>query len=405
MLILVTLGVASVIIGHRRVIRTQKEKMAALQKSEQTLRESEQKYRTLVESMEEAVFVVDVDGNLQFANHYFAWLLNVDPQSLLGTPVHDLIKDTRAEPLFRGLDQVFAKASSQKAEYQWRTTRGDQSFETNLVPQFDESGRVASVLGISRDVTDRKIMEDRLRALVETLREQQKTLKSLSAEVLRAQEEERRRISRELHDEIGQSMTAIDLGLQLVKDSQPRDKKLAALIADCQELVQKTADKIHHFSFELRPAQLDDLGLIPAMKAHARGFTDRTNVPVSFDCDQAIETLEPETKTMLYRIFQEGLTNIAKHAQAKAVTVTIARKPGRIQFTLQDDGVGFDPAVVGHTASGRQRIGLVGMRERAGLFGGRLTIHSQPGEGARIVLELPYDALPEEVEADQHQEA
>ncbi|NOZ03994.1 MAG: PAS domain S-box protein [FCB group bacterium] len=374
---------------HRRVIQTQKEKLSLLQKSESILRSSERKYRTLVESMEEAVFVIDTQGILLFANQYFGRLLRSEPDLLTGKPLRSLLKGTSVESLFDSIDRAFESSLAGKTEYKLNTYKGEIWFETMLVPQYNNHGKLVSILGISRNINDRKALEDRLQALVNTLKKQHEVLQSLSGEVYRVQEEERKRISRELHDEIGQSMTAIDLSLQLIKEQHLKNRNLKSAITECQHLVQQTADKIHDFLFELRPPILDDLGLIPAMKFYSRGFSKRTGIEVHFRCDKAVEAIDPEMKTMMYRVYQEGLNNVAKHANAENIDVTIEKVTRKILLNITDDGTGFLPDSVLNRLGEYSGFGLLGIKERALPFGGSVSIHSQPGQGACLSLELP----------------
>ncbi len=383
--------VAGLIKSHRRIIQTQREKLSLLQKSELILRSSERKYRTLVESMEEAVFVIDTQGNLLFANQYFGRLLRSKPDLLINKPLRSLLTGKSVEPLFGSVDQAFESSLAGKTEYKLNTYKGELWFEAMLVPQYNDHGKLVSILCISRNITDRKALEDRLQALVSTLKKQHEVLQSLSGEVYRVQEEERKRISRELHDEIGQSMTAIDLSLQLIKDRHLKNKGLKSAITECQHLVQQTADKIHDFLFELRPPILDDLGLIPAMKFYSRGFSKRTGIDVHFRCDKAVETIDPERKTMMYRVYQEGLNNVAKHANAENIDVSIEKVARKILLTITDDGAGFMPDSALDRSGDYSGFGLLGIKERALPFGGKVVIDSQPGQGACLSLELPLN--------------
>jgi signal transduction histidine kinase len=201
--------------------------------------------------------------------------------------------------------------------------------------------------------------------------------------VVEAQELERRRLARELHDETGQALTSILLGLKSLEDALGADKARAA-VAELRELVVATLQDVRRLAVELRPKVLDDFGLVPALERLAESFGDQTEIDVRFETGLGDERLAPEVETALYRIVQESLTNVVKHAQARVVSIVLARKGGAVALVIEDDGRGFD---VGDTRDGG--FGLEGMRERIGLLEGRLQVESRAGAGTTIVAEVP----------------
>ena len=201
--------------------------------------------------------------------------------------------------------------------------------------------------------------------------------------VVEAQELERRRLARELHDETGQALTSILLGLKSLEDALGADEARAA-VADLRELVVATLQDVRRLAVELRPKVLDDFGLVPALERLAASFADQTEIDVRFETVLGDERLAPETETALYRIVQESLTNVVKHAHASVVSIVLARKAGAVALVIEDDGHGFDPA---DTREGG--FGLEGMRERIGLLEGRLQVESRAGAGTTIVAEVP----------------
>jgi signal transduction histidine kinase len=214
-------------------------------------------------------------------------------------------------------------------------------------------------------------------------------LQKLAARVVSAQEDERGRISRELHDEIGQSLTGIILNLEAVEaglpDSCPRE--ITSRLADTRELARGTLEQIRGLSFLLRPAMLDDFGLIPTLRTFGKRFAARADLEVRLEvAGLEDERLGSEVETVLYRAIQEALTNIARHAHARAVTITLERDPAhQLTVTVQDDGCGFDPGARGN----EHGIGLLGVRERLALIGGSLAVDSSPGGGTRLRITVP----------------
>jgi signal transduction histidine kinase len=201
--------------------------------------------------------------------------------------------------------------------------------------------------------------------------------------VVEAQELERRRLARELHDETGQALTSILLGLKSLEDRLGVDDAREA-VADLRELVVATLQDVRRLAVELRPKVLDDFGLVPALERLAESFADQTEIEVRFETGLGDERLAPEAETALYRIVQESLTNVVKHAHARVVSIVLARKSNAVALVIEDDGQGFDPA--GTREGG---FGLEGMRERIGLLEGRLQVESRAGAGTTIVAEVP----------------
>jgi signal transduction histidine kinase len=203
--------------------------------------------------------------------------------------------------------------------------------------------------------------------------------------VVAAQELERTRLARELHDETGQALTSILLSLRTVEEAGGDEQELRAAVAEVRELVRSTLQDVRQLAVELRPKVLDDFGLVAALERLTETFGEQTGMSVQFQ--QLLPTsdrLPPEVETALYRIVQESLTNIVKHARATNVSVVLARKSDSVSVVVEDDGVGFEPHLVRDGG-----IGLVGMQERVALLGGRLAIESRPGAGTTFVAEVP----------------
>jgi signal transduction histidine kinase len=202
--------------------------------------------------------------------------------------------------------------------------------------------------------------------------------------IVRGQELERRRLARELHDETGQALTSILLGLRAVEDAGNSDD-LRQAASDLRELVVATLQDVRRLAVQLRPKALDDFGLVPALERLVQTFSESTDIRVALEAQLGDERLPPEVETTLYRIVQEALTNIIKHAEAANVSILLVRGKESATVVIEDDGQGFDPD---KTREGG--LGLVGMRERAELHEGRLRIESAPGgEGATLVIEVP----------------
>ena len=220
----------------------------------------------------------------------------------------------------------------------------------------------------------------------ELLKEQ---LRRLSREVLLAQEDERKKISRELHDVIAQALTGINIRLaNLKREAALNTKGLARNIATTQRLVAKSVHMVHQFARELRPTVLDDLGLVPALHSYLKHFMERTGVRTSLTAYAGVTELDTVRRTVLYRVAQEALTNVARHARANSVSVNILKNANGISMQVHDDGISFQVQPV-LLARGSKRLGLLGMRERVEMVNGHLDIESVPGRGTTITAHVP----------------
>ena len=201
--------------------------------------------------------------------------------------------------------------------------------------------------------------------------------------VVEAQELERARLARELHDETGQALTSILLGLKPLEQAAP-SPEAATAIESLRELVVSTLQNVRRLAVELRPTALDDFGLVPAVERLADTFREQSGLTVDLEARLGDSRLPAEAETTLYRVIQEALTNIVKHAGATGVSILLQRRSHAVHLVVEDDGAGFDPAVPREGA-----LGLAGMRERVALAGGKLQIESTPGGGTTLVAEVP----------------
>ena len=220
----------------------------------------------------------------------------------------------------------------------------------------------------------------------------QKQLQHMAHRILRAQEEERKRISRELHDEISQVLTAISFHLAVLKKEAVSDgKNLKKQIARTQRLLEKSVNIVHRFAGQLRPPALDDLGLFSALHSYVTDFAKQTGLRVHFASftNDRIERLDSTKRMVLYRVAQEALANVAKHADASQVDVSIEKLRGVIRMEVKDNGKSFPVQDVLHSRR-KGRLGLLGMRERVEMVGGRFAVESSPGKGTTIRADIPF---------------
>ena len=206
---------------------------------------------------------------------------------------------------------------------------------------------------------------------------------------MRAQEEERRRLARDLHDEVNQALTAILLRLEALAQETPPEREPE--VAELKRLVNQAMDELLNLARQLRPSALDDHGLVPAVETQLKRFSSRTGIEVRLDTRGDPDLLPEVVQTAIYRVAQEALTNVTRHAGATVVELDLGENEGAAELRVRDDGDGFDPAVVTRAASDGAAggLGLVGMAERARLVGGELDVRSAPGGGTSITLRVP----------------
>ncbi|GHA76055.1 sensor histidine kinase [Cognatilysobacter bugurensis] len=220
--------------------------------------------------------------------------------------------------------------------------------------------------------------------LLERLQRNEREFRRLGRAVWRVQEDERRRLARELHDGVGQNLTALKHRLSQLEDALPPDSPARAQLDAALALCGDTLEDTRHLSRLLRPPILDDLGLEAALRWLARSLGESTGIAVTLDV-QPLPPLDGELQTLLFRVAQEALNNAAKHARAQDVIVRLVARDGMLQLQVADDGLGFDPALALHAGGS----GLGGMRERLRLYDGRLELHAAPGEGTRVRALVP----------------
>jgi len=255
----------------------------------------------------------------------------------------------------------------------------------------------AAVLEANKEIARRRAAEGLLKESEQTQRVMlieaqvlQEQLRSLTHQILQAQEDERKQISRQLHDEIAQILTGINVHLSaLTETALIKPRELRKRIEKTSQLVTQSIEIVHRFACNLRPTLLDDLGLIPALRSFVKELAERKELPIQFTAIPDVEELDISQRTVFYRVAQEALTNVVRHAQAKSATVRISKVVDAIRLEIQDDGKSF-PAERILAAKKGGRLGLLGMRERVEMVGGRFTIESAPGAGTTVTVEIPF---------------
>lgn len=345
-------------------------------KAEIELKQNEEKYRTLIEQAVDAIALYDVSGKVLDVNTGSVNLLGYTKQELIGMSLKEILTEDEMQNNPVRYDVLEQGKSTVK---QRKMRRKDGSIvETEVRSQKLPDGRFLSVI---RDLTERITAEKELAESYEAIRK-------LTSYLQNIREEERTNIAREIHDELGQQLTVLKMDVSwLKKKIAVPDEPVKSKLKDLTTMLDETVKTVRRISSELRPSLLDDLGLVAAMEWQLGEFEKRSGMITNFVYSGDDLQLPDITKTSLFRIFQESLTNIARHSHAKRVTVSIAQKDDNILLSIADNGKGFDKQKV----ADKRTLGILGMKERIAMIGGKYEIKSHPGKGTEVIVLVPLN--------------
>jgi PAS domain S-box-containing protein len=358
---------------------------------EQTLIVNEQNFRDLVENLQDGVAIADENGLHLFVNNRLSEITGYSEAELLKMTGWDF-----SRPEDRGKYEARMKERLSGKSVQANYERILQKKDGTKIPV--EMSTTTTIwqgerrpMAIIRDITERKLVEREKDILLIQVQEANDRLRSLSRELISSQEAERKRISQELHDEFGQALTAISLDLGILeRQLDPRHSpEIQERMADLRQTVDQLDQMIGELALDLRPSLLDDLGLLPTLNWYLERFSQRTETKVEIEVSGEEERLPTEIETALYRIIQEALTNVAKHAEASVIVLKLNHQPDKMTASIEDDGKGFDLNELHNAKTPFQGLGLIGMGDRTALLGGQLDIQSIPGEGTKIEVVIP----------------
>ena len=382
--------------------------VAERKSAQASLVESEEKFRSVVESAQDAIITVDSAGRVVAVNHGAEALFGYDRELLIGKSVTRLIpRPLREAALFtlKCLGEGGAQQLLKRPVESCGLHRDGTEFSIELSLASWRTRDVMFFTGIIRDIRERKQAEVALREsrdqymrLFEQARAMEENLRQLSNKVLTAQEEERKHISRELHDEIGQALTAVNVSIAMLRKHARGDAGFSEKVDTAQRLIEQSMDMVHRFARELRPSMLDHLGPYAALQNYLKAFSERTGIKTELESTVSLDQLDNQQGTVLYRVAQESLTNVFKHAHATRVKVRLRQQPHAVCMEIIDNGRAFTPPDMknaGHPG-GRQPLGLLGMQERVRLVNGEFAIESAPRRGTTVRVQIP---LPERAEA------
>jgi two-component system, NarL family, sensor histidine kinase UhpB len=348
-------------------------------RADQALKDSAERYQRLVELVPDAIWI-ERDGRIAFVNRACLQLLGADSiAQLLGrSPLDFIHPDFHSLAISRRERLLADPQRNGYVEKKIVPLRGEPKDVEIAETSFRDEGGTA-LLAVMRDISARKASDRELRQSREHLRQ-------LSAALQAAREEEQTRIARELHDELGQALTALKMDVAaIVGELKPDQAAAIGRTTEMARLLENTVAAVRRIATQLRPLMLDDLGLLPTIGWLVNDFSKRTGIAVALSLPDPETDIDPQLSTVLFRVLQESLTNVARHAGATHVKIALTCSGTDMRLSVSDNGRGFD----GSEVRSAKTFGLLGMRERAGMAGGTLTLDSQPGSGTSIEMVVP----------------
>jgi two-component system, NarL family, sensor histidine kinase UhpB len=359
-------------------------KKKSQESTQQVLPESEKRFQQLLENMNEGIVIQDKNNIITYANDKFLQMIGYRQDEVIGRPITTLLgkgwlrKD--------GGDEAGAEKDRWKsAEIAWNRKDGKMVF-TILSPKpiYDKKGQFRGSVAVLTDITDRRRVEIELRRSHEELR-------SLSLHLEQVREKESKRIAGEIHDVLGQQLTTLKMDLswltERVLSGEKDTDKISEKIKAMSDLIDQTIQAVQKISAELRPGLLDDLGLLPAIEWLSQDFQNRTKIKCRTHFDRDDIDLDPDFATAIFRISQEALTNVVRHAKATRVNISLKEEDGALVLIIKDNGKGIIKERIWDPSS----LGIIGMRERVRRFSGELIISGTPQRGTTLTAIFPKE--------------
>jgi PAS domain S-box-containing protein len=351
--------------------------------------ESERRYRAIFDQAAELMGAATPDGKMIEVNKVALDMLGLERTQILGKPIweipwqpHSSAYQQRLANQFQGAVEGAAAGETVRQSHRLVDPIGNERvFDFIATPVKDDRGSVDFLAARSRDVTERVRAE-------EALRRSRQRSQELSRRLIEAQEQERSHIARELHDHVGQALTAVKLNLETIERGGD-DRAIFERVSDSRNIVVELLEEVRTLALELRPPMLDDLGLVAALRWYTNRQAERAGLGMEFRAPDSPVQLEDEVASACFRVAQEAITNVVKHANAQRLSVQLSREEDDLVLTVRDDGIGFDANALSEGPPDRASMGTIGMQERVFLVGGRLSIESQPGKGTTVQARFP----------------
>lgn len=356
-------------------------------RSEERQRESEERFRHMADSAPVLIWMSGTDKLCTWFNKPWLDFVGRPMEKELGNGWAENVHPDDFDHCLRIYTESFDARRPFVMDYRLRRNDGEYRWLSNRgIPLSDRTGAFSGYVGSCVDITDRKLAETELQSTATSLRESQESLQSLAGRLLTAQEEAAQSIARELHDVFGQKMALLSLRVSEIEALLPTQQKAVQdKLRSCHEQIGMLAQELHDFSRQLHPSVLHELGLEVALRAECDAYAQRNGTTLLFSAENIPEVLSADISLCLYRVAQESLHNIWKHAQSNRVGVILRASDRSIEMVVEDFGKGFDLGVT----KGNGGLGLISMQERVRLVGGSLAISTKAGDGTRVEVHIP----------------
>ena len=349
-----------------------------------------------LETTANSILITDRRGSILWVNRAFTKLTGYELEEVFRRTPRLLRSGHHPPSYYRHLWRTILSGRTWRGEFKNRRKDGGHYFgEQTITPVVTTGGEISHFIGVMQDISARKKAE-------QELSESHRQLRALAARLEAAREEERLHISREMHDGLGELLTGMEFGLDSMKNMMRNKSRTAVApllvkLDSLRSLVSSTIERVQKLCTDLRPPMLDDLGLGAALGWQAREFEERTRIRCETSVESTLDAVANDQATALFRIFQEILTNVARHSGASKVRVALKKSAGDLLLEVRDNGRGISPEQLSDAKS----LGLLGMRERAALLGGCVEISGEPGRGTRVAARIPVRPRPVVAEAKE----
>ena len=350
------------------------------QRAEQSLRESEERSQAILRAIPDSIFLLDSDYTYLDCQPRSSCQARIPHDNLIGKNMRDVLPPELAEKFVRSFQKVSKSGEAQLVEYDRRVNGQMQYSEARVVFTSDRK-----FLVVVRDITERRLAEEALRNREKELSRSHAKIRELAGKLMSAQEEERRRISRELHDDLNQKVAALSIMISTITHQLALEESLKNQLEMVHTYSVEIADGIHRLSHELHPAVLEHVGLAAALKAYVAEFSRLEKIRVELTVPEAVEGIPHDAAVCLYRIAQESLRNIVKHSGVDHAEITLTMNDRAVCLHIVDYGSGFDLS----SARNNGGLGLASMEERIRLVQGSFRISTQPGGGSKLLATIP----------------
>jgi len=365
-------------LGNVREFRNVVRNIAERKHAQNELISREKQFRALIEESSDVIALVDREGIIRYTGPSVNKALGYTAEELIGRNTFELIHPFDLNSIKEMLEGILSEPSKiGNAEIRIRQKNGSWCWIEGVAKNLLDEPAVNAIVVNLRNITDRRVAEEMLR--------------QLPIRIINAQETERRRVARDLHDSVNQILSSVKFRLESVEEKvQRKDDALRIEVANAKLSLEKAMQEVRRISRNLRPSELDDLGVIPAVRSMCEEFKEVTKIDVDLKFSRLPETLSPEIEVTMYRIIQEALNNTAKHSEASRLSIHCAKDRSSLTIRIKDNGKGFDQHDPAMNAPENSGTGLLNMKERAAFIGGTVSIRSSPRKGMEIKVQLPF---------------